>query len=84
MPWCGFWGAAGAPYWWLLPLFGLLLVALMVFVCFRGLGCMHGRGQSCCSPSSRRARWDEESGGDDRVERKAVGPLAERGRPPEG
>ena len=43
MPWCGTWGTAGGGFWWLMPLIGLVLMAIMAFVCFRGLGCMGGR-----------------------------------------
>ena len=36
MPWCGSWGMAGGGLWWLLPLVGLVFMAVMFFVCFRG------------------------------------------------
>jgi hypothetical protein len=46
MPWCGWWSTTPA-FWWLMPLFGLLFMGLMVFLCFRGFGCMpRGRGRS--------------------------------------
>ena len=40
MPWCGYWGTTGAAYWWVLPLIGLVFMAVMFFACFRGFGCM--------------------------------------------
>ncbi len=43
MPWCGFWGTTAFAYGWILPLIGLVFVGLMLFVCFRGFGCMGGR-----------------------------------------
>ncbi len=43
MPWCGYWGTAGAAYWWILPLIGLVFMAVMFLVCFRGFGRMCGR-----------------------------------------
>ncbi len=43
MPWCGFWGTTGFGYWWIVPLLGLVFMAVMFFVCFRGFGCMGGR-----------------------------------------
>ena len=43
MPWCGYWGASGGGFWWLLPLIGLVLMGVMLFVCFRGFGCMGRR-----------------------------------------
>lgn len=42
MPWCGYWGMTGSGYWWVLPLIGLVFMAVMFFACFRGLGCMCG------------------------------------------
>ena len=36
MPWCGSWAMAGGGLWWLLPLVGLVFMAVMFFVCFRG------------------------------------------------
>ncbi len=39
MPWCGWWGPTPA-FWWLMPLFGLLFMGVMAFLCFRGAGCM--------------------------------------------
>ena len=42
MPWCGYWGTTGTAYWWVLPLIGLVFMAVMFFACFRGLGCMCG------------------------------------------
>ena len=39
MPWCGWWGTT-TELWWLLPLLGLLFMAVMAFLCFRGFGCM--------------------------------------------
>ena len=38
MPWCGYWGTS--EFWWIWPLLGMVLMAVMVFVCFRGFGCM--------------------------------------------
>jgi uncharacterized membrane protein len=38
MPWCGYWGAPFGGFWWLMPLFGLVFMAFMFFVCFRGFG----------------------------------------------
>ncbi len=48
MPWCGGWGTT-SELWWLMPLFGLLFMAGMALLCFRGFGCM---------PSSRRRPGD--------------------------
>lgn len=42
MPWCGYWGAMGTHYWWVLPLIGLVFIAVMFFACFRGFRCMGG------------------------------------------
>ncbi len=48
MPCLGLLGT-GVGFWWVLPLVGLLFMALMFFVCFRGFrsvggwGCMGGR-----------------------------------------
>ncbi len=46
MPWCATWGTAATPLWWILPLIGVVVIALMFVVCFRGfcgrLGCMGG------------------------------------------
>ena len=42
MPWCGYWGTTGPAYWWLLPLIGLVFMAIVLFACFRGVGCMGG------------------------------------------
>ena len=39
MPWCGWWGTT-TEFWWLMPLFGMLFMALMAFLCFRAFGCM--------------------------------------------
>ncbi len=50
MPWCGIWGAAGSPFWWILPLIGLVFMAIMFFVCFRCFG-RFGRVSGCrCRP----------------------------------
>jgi hypothetical protein len=46
MPWCVSWGPTGAAYWWVLPLIGLVFMGVMLFVCFRGFGCMGGRRPS--------------------------------------
>ncbi len=43
MPWCGSLGVAGTGFWWVVPLIGLVIMALMCFACFRGFGCMGGR-----------------------------------------
>ncbi len=46
MPWCGWWGTTPG-LWWLMPLFGLLFMGVMVFLCSRGFGCMpFGRRRS--------------------------------------
>lgn len=51
MPWCGIWGTAGSPLWWILPLIGLFFMAIMFFVCFRCFG-RYGRMSGCrCRPS---------------------------------
>ena len=51
MPWCGIWGTAGGPLWWILPLIGIIFVAIMFFVCFRCFG-RFGRISGCrCKPS---------------------------------
>ncbi len=42
MPWCGYWGTTGPAYWWVLPLIGLVFMAVMLFACFRGFGCRGG------------------------------------------
>jgi hypothetical protein len=39
MPWCGWTGTTPA-LWWLMPLLGLLFMSVMLFLCFRGGGCM--------------------------------------------
>lgn len=52
MPWCGYWGT-GAAYWWILPLFGLVLMGVMFFACFRGAGCLRGRGPRARSDLER-------------------------------
>ncbi len=50
MPWCGIWGTAVTPLWWILPLLGLVFVAIMLFVCFRCFG-RFGRMSRCgCRP----------------------------------
>ncbi len=50
MPWCGIWGTAVSPLWWILPLIGLVFVAIMMFVCFRCFGRL-GRMSGCgCRP----------------------------------
>ncbi len=41
--WCGYWGAAGGGLWWLFPLLGVVVMTVMVFLCFRGFGCMTRR-----------------------------------------
>jgi uncharacterized membrane protein len=38
MPWCGYWGMSG--FWWIWPLLGIVLMAVMMFVCFHGFGCI--------------------------------------------
>lgn len=38
MPWCGNWGGPLGGFWWLLPLFGFLFMAFMLFVCLRSFG----------------------------------------------
>lgn len=43
MPWCGYWGTSGTSYWWVLPLIGLAVFGVMVFICSRRSGCMGGR-----------------------------------------
>ncbi len=43
MPWCGYWETAGAAYWWILPVIGLVFMGVMFFLCFRGFGCMGTR-----------------------------------------
>jgi hypothetical protein len=43
MPWCGYWGTGAGGLWWLLPLIGLAFMAVMLFVCSRGFGCMGRR-----------------------------------------
>ncbi len=43
MPCFGSWGTAAGGFWWLVPLAGLLFMAVMAFVCFRGFGCMGRR-----------------------------------------
>ncbi len=47
MPWCGI---VGNPFWWILPLIGLVFVAVMFFVCFRGFGCFGRMGGRRCKP----------------------------------
>ena len=41
MPWCGPW-VAGSAYGWVMPLIGLVFMGVMLFLCFRGFGCMGG------------------------------------------
>ncbi len=43
MPCFGNWGTAAGGFWWLVPLVGLVFMAVMAFVCFRGFGCMGRR-----------------------------------------
>lgn len=35
---CGYWGAPLGGLWWLLPLFGFVFMASIMFVCLRGRG----------------------------------------------
>ncbi len=51
MPWCGYWGTTGSPYWWVLPLIGLAVLGVMFFACSRRFGCMGGRWRSSAEPS---------------------------------
>ncbi len=44
MPWCGYWGAPLGGFWWLMPLFGPLVMGLMFFFCFRSFGGWMRRG----------------------------------------
>jgi uncharacterized membrane protein len=37
MPWCGYAGASG--FWWIFPLLGIVFMAVMMLLCFRGFGC---------------------------------------------
>ena len=39
MPWCGYWGTTGGAFWWVLPLIGLVVMAVMFLVCVRHFGC---------------------------------------------
>ncbi len=41
--WCGYWGAAAGGFWWILPVLGLVVMAVMLFACSRGFGCMGRR-----------------------------------------
>ncbi len=61
MPWCGYWGTTGPAYWWVLPLIGLVFMAVMFFACFRGFGCMGGcrRGFGGDRQPVSRGREDE-------------------------
>lgn len=43
MPWCGQWTTAGAGFWWLVPLAGLVFMVVMFLACSRGFGCLGGR-----------------------------------------
>lgn len=64
MPCFGHWGASGAVYWWVLPLFGLVFMGIMFFVCARGSGCGGGRrraaGDGLSHLESEVARLKEE------------------------
>ena len=42
MPWCGL-GETTSGLWWLMPLLGIAFMTVMLFVCFRGFGCMPWR-----------------------------------------
>jgi hypothetical protein len=37
MPWCG--AGATSEFWWVWPLVGFAFLAVMMFVCFRGMEC---------------------------------------------
>jgi hypothetical protein len=54
MPWCGDWGTAAGGFWWLMPLFGILFMGAMFFLCFRGLGCMGRHWRSSGEPPDPR------------------------------
>lgn len=54
MPWCGTWGTAAGGFWWLMPLAGLVFMAVMAFVCFRGFACMGGRRRTSSELSDLR------------------------------
>lgn len=41
--WCGVWTTGGAGSWWIFPLLGLAIMAVMAFACSRVSGCMGGR-----------------------------------------
>lgn len=59
MPWCGFLGTAGGSFWWILPLIGLVFMAVMLFACFRdGFGCMGRRRRMPGDPSDLRSEVD--------------------------
>ncbi len=49
MPWCGYWGAPFAAWWWVMPLVVLVFMGLMLAFCFRGFRgfrSMCGRGRT--------------------------------------
>ncbi len=50
MPWCGIWGTAVTPLWWILPLIGLVFVAVMFFFCFRCFGGFRRMTGCRCKP----------------------------------
>lgn len=59
MPWCGYFGAAGGAFWWILPLVGLVFMAMMLFPCFRGgFGCIGRRRRAPGDPSAFREEVD--------------------------
>jgi hypothetical protein len=43
--WCGYAERVGSGFWWIFPLFGLLVMVVMAFGCFRGFGCMGRRAR---------------------------------------
>ncbi len=53
MLWCGSWGTAGGGLWWLLPLIGLVLMGVMLFVCFRGFTGIGRRQRTSAELSAR-------------------------------
>jgi hypothetical protein len=42
--WAGYWGSSWGAFWWICPLIGLVMMAVMMFVCFRMMG---GTGSVC-------------------------------------
>ncbi len=62
MPWCGIWGAAGSPSWWILPAIGLVFLAIMLLVFFWCFGRFRRVSGCCCRPGHSDGERDAGSG----------------------